>query len=323
MSEDKKPFEFSSKVVKEALRKASGASQNMFDSAMEFGKQKGFRADNAEPKPKVSEINGHYTYPNSITNDALGFVNYMPYEFGSSQAGQTKSEERFISGDGSKSGPLQINLHMPLDLTDSVTAKWEAEKDFLAKTAQMGAVKAIAHTGTQIAQESAAKAVGAVTLGVLDGEAIKKSFERKSGRAVRPFESQFFEGVEYRTFDFTHRMVAFEESDTVTINKIVKLLRYYSSPGISGMDGYYKYPASWRIRFFQADPNSGGAIIESKWLPTLKRCVLEKVDVKSFASDAPSYHTNLAPVDVDISLSFREMEYVTRRDIIKENQPQW
>ena len=34
MSEDKKPFEFSSKLAKEALQKATGVSQNIFDSAM-------------------------------------------------------------------------------------------------------------------------------------------------------------------------------------------------------------------------------------------------------------------------------------------------
>ena len=99
------------------------------------------------------------------------------------------------------------------------------------------------------------------------------------------------------------------------------MLRYYSSPGLVAGDMMFSYPATWRIRFYNADSN--GNPQESQWLPTLHRCVLTKVGVKHFNSGTPSYHTNYAPTDIEISLSFMETKYVTRESIMKENQPKW
>ncbi|MAG26628.1 hypothetical protein CMI47_13895 [Candidatus Pacearchaeota archaeon] len=290
---------------------AIGKAPEVLDAAMKFGSgrstdttREGYPRDNS-----VITLKGAQTYPSGITTDPLGYVSYMPYEHGKSQAGDGKN-------------PLQINLHMPRDLTDSVTAKWEAEEDLFAKTGQLGFAKAIGGTAAKKAQELAGEALGAVTLGVIDGEAINKSFQRQRGHAVRPFESQFFQGVDYRSFEFTHKLVAFSQEETYSINKIIKILRYYSSPDISLTGISYTYPASWRIRFFHGSSESAH-VRESEWLPSLKRCVLGKVEVKHFASNTPSYHTNLAPVDIEISLSFREMEYVTRKSILNETQPKW
>lgn len=270
----------------------------------------------------VTNLSGAHSYPNDITVDPKGFVNYMPYAHGKPQAGMADDSSNGVYN----SNPLQMNLHMPSDLTDSVTAKWEADADIFAKSSQLGATEALKGTVKQalkkVGTDILGKGAEIVTGGQIDAEKLKKGFERQQGHAIRPFESQFFQGVDYRTFEFTHKLIAFEPDDTITINKIIKMFRYHSSPGTALNGVMYEYPSSWRIRFYHGNPDTA-QVKESEWLPTLKRCVLGKVEVKHFASDTPSYHTNFAPVDIEISLSFQEMEYITKKSILKETQPVW
>ena len=274
----------------------------------------------------VTNLSGAHNYPNNITVDPKGFVNYMPYPHGKPQAGMMIKDDSTGVYQSEADGPVQVNLHMPSDLTDSVTAKWEADADIFAKASQLTATEALKGTVKQalknVVTDIAGKGAEIVTGGQIDAEKLKKGFERQQGHAIRPFESQFFQGVDYRTFEFTHKLIAFEEGDTITINKIIKMFRYHSSPGLALNGVMYQYPSSWRIRFYHGNPDTA-QVKESEWLPTLKRCVLAKVEVKHFASDTASYHTNLAPVDIEISLSFQEMEYITKKSIERETQPVW
>ena len=267
--------------------------------------------------PSVKDLTGAFSYPDGITKDVLGFVSYMPYEHTIAQAGLQGAKTAVmnqLSGEPrGQGGPLQINLHMPEDLSDNIEAKWSAEEDAISKLTKAGTA----------GFDAAAIVGGGKIIKALGGEDATKGMERRIGVVSRPFEEQFFGGTDFRTFDFTHKLIAFNKEETVTINKIIKMLRYYSSPGLVAGDMMFSYPATWRIRFYNADPNNDLSPKESQWLPTLHRCVLTKVEVKHFNSCTPSYHTNLAPTDIEISLSFMETKYVTRESIVKENQPKW
>jgi hypothetical protein len=220
-----------------------------------------------------------------------------------------------------------MNLHMPSDLSDSVSAKWEADSDIFAKSGELGVKAAVEGTYKEAKKNVITKVGGeiaeVVTGGLVNPENLKRSWNRQKGHAIRPFESQFFQGVDYRTFEFTHKLIAFEPDDTIIINKIIKMFRWHSSPGLAQNGIMYQYPSSWRVRFYHANLDKPDKPMESDWLPTLKRCVLEQVEVKHFSSDIPSYHNNLAPVDIEISLSFKEMEYITKKSIENETQPKW
>lgn len=317
----------------------SGKVQEFLTNTLDIGKEKlgdvlNAGRDISNPDrtqyPRVNNVtnlSGSHSYPNNITSDALGFVNYMPYSHGKPQAGMMDADDSGMYLHRVNAGPVQVNLHMPSDMMDELSANWQADADIFAKTAQLGAGEAVLGT-VQKGLKDAVTGIGGkvaevLTLGKVSAEGLKQGLERSHGHAIRPFESQFFQGVNYRVFNFKHKLIAFEQDDTITINKIIKLLRYHSSPGLALNGVMYKYPSSWRIRFYQADPNNKDGVIESQWLPTLKRCVLEKIEVNHFASNTPSYHTNLAPVDIELFLSFREMEYTTKESIKKETQPMW
>ena len=309
-----------------------------------------------------SNVGGIRNYPSEITTDPLGFVNYMPYEYGSGQHGSSALTSIHSFGESIRSGgisgsPIQINLHIPPDITESLDAKWEAEEDIVVTglkntvlgagagavgAAGLGAGNVLGAAGklasktpivgkvAKVAGKVASplKMVGAGAVGGMAGtiasnlEQAKNALGRRLGVAVRPFEEQFFKGIEFRSFSFTHKLVAFSEADTVEINKIIKAFRFFASPSLTKGSLLYTYPATWKIRFYNPSPD-GATVTVSDWLPTLQRCVLNKVEVKHFASDTPSYYKNFAPIDIEISLEFTEMSYHTRENIVVENQPDY
>ena len=165
----------------------------------------------------VGNLTGTHSYPKQITGDALGFVNYMPYSHGKPQAGMNDAHHLGVYGqfDGLKNStppnPLQVNLHMPTDLTDKVSAKWDTGDDLFARATQMGGVEALVRGSITEAKEGAKqKLIGEtlkkVTGGRITTEVVKNTMNRQRGVAVRPFESQFFQGVDYRTFSFKHKL---------------------------------------------------------------------------------------------------------------------
>jgi hypothetical protein len=325
--------------------------------------------------PNIATISENVlSYPSEITADPLGYVNYMPYEYGATQFGGSKRSAIQSMGMKARSGgitgnPIQLNLHMPPDISESLNAKWEAQEDIALKlaintglgitagvaggigsgvaqnkkikekaaadaakkagtTAKIGkkgskagkvlSKAGLAKRGGKMALLGGAGALGASIAGNL--QQAQSALERRMGVAVRPFEEQFFKGIEFRTFSFSHKLVAFSESDTVEINKLIKAFRFFASPALSKTNLLYTYPATWKIRFYNPSPD-GATVQESQWLPTLQRCVLTKVDVKHFASGTPSYYENFAPIDIEITLDFTEMSYHTRENIVRENQP--
>ena len=226
------------------------------------------------------------SYPSEITTDPLGYVNYMPYEYGATQFGGNKRSAIQSMGMKARSGgitgnPIQLNLHMPPDISESLNAKWEAQEDIALKLAvntglgigagiaggigsglaQNKKIKekaaadvakkagktaivgkgskagkvlgkvALAKRGGKMALLGGAGALGASIVGNL--QQAQSALERRMGVAVRPFEEQFFKGIEFRTFSFSHKLVAFSESDTVEINKIIKAFRFFASPALS------------------------------------------------------------------------------------------
>ena len=126
------------------------------------------------PRPEnVGNLTGAHSYPSGITGDPLGFVNYMPYPHGKPQAGMRDSH---YGGDFGRSvdrsfrdNPLQVNLHMPPDMTDSVSASWETGDDIFAKTGALGLKSALKGTIAEAKESIKYKLAGEVAEVVTKG----------------------------------------------------------------------------------------------------------------------------------------------------------
>lgn len=135
-----------------------------------------------------------------------------------------------------------------------------------------------------------------------------------AGFPINPRLEILFTGREQRQFVFEILMSPVNEAESKSIQTIVRTLRYHSSPGIGENLGGEKSPfttfippSSFQISFFQNGK-------ENVNIPKIKRCALEEIQVDYSPSGAFSTFSTGQPVQVRLSLGFREINVLTKQD---------
>ena len=273
-----------------------------------------------------------YSYAPSSTGEVMGWISYEIYEH---PTGGKQNNAHDTS--------LIIDLHMPRQLEDKVEAEYTEGTDAVAKSGTLGSaivdavnnfdgdfkgsLKNVMESAGKNLKDKAPELLGNVTAAVaensgitkaitgIDGEMVKRSIEKRTGSVPNPHEEMFFQNIGIREFTFQHKLISFDEKDSYTIQQILKNFKYHSSPGVSSENHRLLYPSQFRMKFYRWVNNRA---IENEWLPKIEPCVLTSVEVNYAASDGWAVHSTGAPVDIELSLSFREIkpkfrdEYLTR-----------
>ena len=116
-----------------------------------------------------------------------------------------------------------------------------------------------------------------------------------------------FTGVGTREFSFAFKFIAKSQSESQTINNIVKGFRSNLYP--IGNFVSLKYPPTWRIRFI--DGINGDDI---KYLPKIFECYLTGLTT-NFNASANIWHSDGSPIETDITIGFKESRALTYDDI--------
>jgi hypothetical protein len=137
--------------------------------------------------------------------------------------------------------------------------------------------------------------------------------------AVNTFQEQFFDGPSFRSFEFSHEMVAHNQRETETINDIVKRFRYYASPGMDSnavAHMHWTYPSYWGIWFLvkPVATEKGESYYENDFLPKFGMCVLREVTT-NYSGETYGTFSNDAPLHVKITLAFEETTLVDKETI--------
>ena len=261
------------------------------------------------------------TYAPSSTGEIMGWITYQVYT-------HPVIGQQNIAHDANDT----IHLHMPHQLESKVDASWEDGSGLgtfrsmgadIANAIGMhkggdttGALNKVMQSAGRNAKDLAPSIIANVAGSVMDnsgyikaitgvdGDAMKKGVNKMLGFVQNPHEEMFFSNVEMREFSFQHKLIAFEESDTDEIDKIVNTFKYYASPGLTEKKRQMTYPAQFQIKFFR---QVGDVVRQNLYLPHLKRCALTSVEVNHAASDSWATHHNGAPADIDLTLSFKEL----------------
>lgn len=129
-------------------------------------------------------------------------------------------------------------------------------------------------------------------------------------KIVPPNTNTTFTGNSIRSFTFDFTMVARTEEDTYNIREIHQTLRRYIYAGASeGLNAklVVSYPPVWTIEFFIDGK-------ESIYYPKIYSCYMETVDC-SIGNLSIAKMANGAPIDVNLSVSFKETRALNRLDI--------
>lgn len=146
-----------------------------------------------------------------------------------------------------------------------------------------------------------------------------------TGAVRNPRKEQMFEGVEFRKFDFTFNFRPKNKKEAVDMLTICKLFRFHAHPEINPSMAYYLVPSEFELTFIDLQQPGGLGVVganepssyasENGWINRVGRCALTGVEVNYHPNDVSTTFEDGIPTAVDLTLSFTEMESITRNHI--------
>lgn len=173
------------------------------------------------------------------------------------------------------------------------------------------------------AARNASIAVAGAALGILSESAKDKfwsgAFRQATGMVMNPMMEVIYQSPTMRSFTFEFKMHPRSIKEAQELNSIISKLKFHQAPEIlKGSKGFFLVPPStFDIQFFY-----NGA--ENPNIEKVSTCVLESIDLdyapngfaayEIFGDPTPSNGKTGMPVVIGMTLSFREMEYMTKEN---------
>lgn len=207
-----------------------------------------------------------------------------------------------------------ITLHNPNTISTSYQSSWEGEDT--AKT-QMAALRFGAVDN--IANAALAPMISGITE-ALKTEGLGSYLQMQTGQAANSKKEMLFKGIEFREFDFTYRFAPRSWQELMMVQDIIKMFKFHMHPEyVQGTGNFlYLYPSEFDILYY----NNG---TENSNLPRYTSCILTSMNVDytpngNFTAfggslEGSSVATNGAPTEIAISLHFKELAHLSKKEI--------
>lgn len=126
------------------------------------------------------------------------------------------------------------------------------------------------------------------------------------GLARNPFQAFLYRGPNFRTFEFSYKMIAKNKKESDTIRNIVKEFKLGMTPTFEEAleDNIFKYPDIYQIKATQ-----------DSHLFKIAECALTSVSVDYHGEGRAAYFEGKIPVSITLNLSFQELRIILREDI--------
>jgi hypothetical protein len=223
-----------------------------------------------------------------------------------------------------------ICLYMP----DTLTASYDASYDELSITNDLGrgitglqGINSLLNsgggnkqTGSATASDPAAAAGIAFGVGKLldtlnlgnNTEGIVDAALSSQGFAINPQLQIIYRGIGFRKFQLNFLFTPNTQKEAIAINKIIATFKYHFAPELltttGAVSGMFFIPPSYFNVEFMFNYN------ENQFLPRYGDCVLTDINV-DYAPNGFAAHNDGAPVQTQLTLSFQEIEIVTKAKI--------
>lgn len=185
-----------------------------------------------------------------------------------------------------------ISLYMPENFSLSSAASYDDSTTLASAAGALPLIGKVVSKFTDVVNNDAAKVV-----------------LNKAGYVFNPQKQMLFQGIDFRTFDMSFTFTPYSAKEAEDVKQIIKMFRKWAAPAAStafaGM--FWVPPAYFNIDFrFQGKTNTN--------LPRLQKCVVESIDV-NYAPNGWSAHTDGAPVQTTVNITFKEIILVDRASI--------
>ena len=160
--------------------------------------------------------------------------------------------------------------------------------------------------------------IGGGVLGMaLGADKLQKFSEHGQGAIQNPYKEQTFNGIGFRSFQFSFTMKARSDGDINIIRNIVDNFRAFARPSFKdvGNASTFKYPHEFHVEFLKLSDGQDGNYTINENIPAIKYCICDSVTT-SFSEGAWKAHQGGAPLTVKLDISLQETELVTQDDIL-------
>ena len=173
---------------------------------------------------------------------------------------------------------------------------------------------AVAVAGASIAAKmlpgSLGTAAGAIA-GAVGGATIAKGIMKQSEFAINPHMAVLFKGIGFKEHSFNFKFIPRNKKESEDIQELCRIFRYHMLPGYRFGGLAFTYPDEFQITFSKH---------LAPFLFDIGNCVLKSFDVTYNGSGVPSFSDDGAPMEIDISLGFQEVNIETRNQKKKSTQ---
>ena len=152
------------------------------------------------------------------------------------------------------------------------------------------------------AKEALAGVISASAVGISADEVLA----RTQGAVVNPNLELLFKGPSLRPFNFSFQMGARNEGESDEIMRILRFFKQGGSPQRTSAQYLVKAPHTFQIEYLHRSEDGA----QNKYLNKIKECALLSVGVNYTPNNNYATFKNGAPVAVELSLAFKELDPV-------------
>ena len=279
------------------------------------------------------------TYTKTERLDLMTTINYYPGDL-PGQPFMKFSTWKMKGGAGSNIGDIgmtaigdHVCLPIPSGVNSTYGQGWDQEEVGAAKSLGAAAasagmdsfspnsgvldnVKAMAKGGWEQVKDTlgntgvaaAGKAAGMMAVGKVVGQG---ALQRATGEAAFSNTYATYGGPAFRTFQFQFSFKPLQWSDTTRARAILEFFKQGSFPKLitGGLWRVYELPYVFKITYY----DHNGA--QHKHLPQISQSALTDLSVTYGGDMYTEFRRGSSPVQIDLSLSFREVALLTRNDV--------
>lgn len=228
-----------------------------------------------------------------------------------------------------------ITLYTPATIGMNQTANWDNSSDVMFQLAQLlgdstvgdiirqggGAISAMAkgdaqeamyHSGVVADELSQSfKKIGSPLIRTI-ATAGSETIQNATRTAVNPKKDMIFKSMNRRDFQFEYQFAPRSKEESDEVANIVQVFRLFAAPEIVQGTGEFlmTFPAEFDIEYGFIDEN--GNETQNMYLNKISSCVLENIGVNYSPNGTFQTLENGDPIQVNLTLHFKEIEILHR-----------
>jgi hypothetical protein len=155
-------------------------------------------------------------------------------------------------------------------------------------------------------------AVGTIGLKVA-GDVLGGGIQQATGKAAFNEQVVHYSGPQFRQFEFSFSLKPMSATDQMSIDRIVRFLKIGSMPELldsGGIGRVYELPLFFKIKFISRSK-------EMHYMNKIGYCALTGFNVKYGGDRFQTFSLNDAPVQTDISMSFKEISLLNKESVMQ------